>query len=240
MNRAYIYVCLLLMSLISASSFADEVFYQTGDTLTGEIQNISDKKLLYNYTRVVEHQGTDKNLVTRAYVYPDGKPAVTETMLYTGGRVTKMMWQQFQVNEEGQFEIKNGKVYFTYKKDGVVEQSNQPLDDDFVSQDELLEFIYKNWATLMSGKNVKFHLPVIYRQETIGFKLSKLEETSEGIKISMKPSSFFVAAAFGKPIVFTLKKDGDHRVLSVEGRVSPKIQENKVWKDLNALLLINY
>ncbi len=233
----HIFVTVLALFFLT-NSYALEGFYKPGVSSTGDIVSRGDKKLLYKYTRTETKQGDD--LVTkRHYESLDGKPAATETVTYHGGRVTKMVWEQFQSNESGQFELVDGKIKFSYTKDGKTKTDEEIIVEPFVSQDEIIEHLYKNWDALMKGETVSIRLPVIFRTETVGFKFFKDGESDEGIKIKMKPSSFVIAALV-KPLMFTIKKDGDHRTISVDGRVTPKIQEDGKWKDLDALFVMKY
>ncbi len=237
----YFVLSLLAAIFVNSSSeyaIAIDGFYTPEDLSSGEILSRTDKKLLYKYTRTVSRQG-DSSIAKRHFEYPDGKPAATETVTYQGGRVTKMVWEQFQVNESGQFELADGKLKFSYTKDGKTNTEEEKLEEPFVSQDEIVEHIYKNWDLLMKGGTVSIRLPVIFRTETVGFKFFKEGESEGGVKIKMKPSSFVIAALV-KPLLFTLKKDGDHRTIQVDGRVAPKIQEDGKWKDLDALFVMKY
>lgn len=234
--RPFFIVTLLL--LFFSDAFAVDGFFKPGDVLKGEIVSRTDKTPLFKYTRTVL-KGGDDTIAKRHYEYMDGKPAATETVTYHGGRVTKMVWEQFQSNESGQFELADGKIKFSYTIDGKTKTDEEKLVEPFVSQDEVIEYVYKNWDLLMNGKTISIRLPVIFRMETVGFKFFKDGETDDGIIIKMKPSSFIIAALV-KPLIFILKKDGDHRTISVDGRVTPKTQVGGKWKDLDALFVIKY
>jgi hypothetical protein len=164
---------------------------------------------------------------------------VIETCYYKDGRVVRMTLEQLQTEETGEFEIRDNKIHFTWTSGGKTKTDSEALKEPLVSSDEVVSFIYKNWENLLKGESVSFRLPVIFRRETVGWKLMKESETTEALIFKMKPTSMVIAAIV-KPLYFHIKKEGDHRVLLVDGRVAPKQFVEGKWKDLDAHLVMKY
>lgn len=224
-----------LALFLAVPSFA---VYQFPDQFKGEIQDKAERRLLYNYARTVT-RGDNKVVVKREFSGMDGALAATETVTYDNGKVAKMELDHKQTGELGFFEIKGDKIYFTLTKDGKTKQDDEIFEGNTVSTDETFPFIQKNWDLLMKGETLNIRFPVISRLETVGFKFFKDREDDKYVYIKMKPSSFVIAALV-KPLTFKIEKDGERRLMEVDGRVTPKRREGNSWKDLDAIFVMKY
>src|SRR5688572_7895036 len=82
-----------------------------------EKNNPEAPKLLYKQTREVKREG-DKYYVKKEFTTPDGVPQVLEEFWYKDDKCVQMKLTQHQLNTKGGFEVKEGKVHFTYEKVG--------------------------------------------------------------------------------------------------------------------------
>jgi hypothetical protein len=224
----------LLMMLVTANS----VLAAVPDVFKGEIVDKGDRKLLYNYKRSVEKLPS-QTISKREYTDVDGNLVATETSVYEGDKVIKMELDQKQTGEKGNFEIKDGKINFTYTKDGKTKTDDEKLEPNNISSDEIAPYLVKNWDKLLKGDTIDIRFPVIARQETVGFKFFKDHDDDKNVYIKMKPTSIVIAAIVN-PLLFKMEKDGEHRVLEVDGRVTPKKKVGDAWKDLDALFVLKY
>lgn len=234
MKRAFVLISVCLSVITSFAS--DQGVFPIPDQFYGEILSKPDRKPLFKYSRIVTRG--DLVEVKRQYEALDGKPVAIETVWYQGEKAVKMKLEQLQTKEVGTWEVKGNELVFSFTKDGKEKKDTEKLEENFVSQDEIAPFMQKNWNQLVKGETIDIRLPVIFRTETVGFKFFKDSETDQIMIVTMKPSSFVIAALV-KPLKFHFKKD-DHRLLEVDGRVVPKLQDGNSWKDLDAFFVMKY
>jgi len=55
----------------------------------------------------------------------------------------------------------------------------------------------------------------------------------------MEPTSPIIARLID-PVIFTVEKDGPHRVLQYVGRVTPKTKAGTKWADLDATFVFDW
>jgi hypothetical protein len=58
-------------------------------------------------------------------------------------------------------------------------------------------------------------------------------------QIKMEPVSLIISHLVD-PLMFTVEKDGAHRMLSYIGRTTPRVQKGKAWKYLDAETVFNW
>ncbi|MGE3973953.1 MAG: hypothetical protein AB7F59_05445 [Bdellovibrionales bacterium] len=211
--------------------------------------DILDKKTelhLFRFTRDDSHipaTPADQKKVTRSFKSLEGAPVATEEVYYSSDKLQKIIFQQHQLREEGSLEIKEGKIYFQYTKEGKTKKDDEKFDPDLTAVDQIHPKLNKHWKELMDGKTISIRLPVLDRLETVGFKFFKEPDTilrkKEVVVIKMKPSSFVIAALVD-PLLFYFDKtpsaNGEHKLLEVVGRTVPKVKEGTKWKNLDAIL----
>ena len=203
------------------------------------------QKLLFTYQHASESKG-DVRTVTNTYKDKDGGIAAIETVEFVkdGDRekVRRYHMSQKQLGAEGDVEVKDGKVLFTYKVDGTEKKAEEKLTDDFVVGPAVTAHLQRNWATIVKGDKVKVRFAVPDRKETVGFDYFKdREETINGTKtfvIKMKPSSFLIAALV-KPLYFFYTTDGE-KLVEVHGRTQVKQGVSGSWKNLDAVTTYEY
>src|SRR5687767_7483373 len=95
-----------LFTLWVLFSLSAHGYFTPPDLMRGKILDREKKdQLLFDYKRNVE-KSPEGQVVTRTFTYPDGKVAATETITYTGNKVTRMEQVQTQTNATGFFELK--------------------------------------------------------------------------------------------------------------------------------------
>lgn len=232
-TRVAFFCFLLISSGVGASDF-----FVLPDFSKGEIRDRAERRLLFNYERQATTQG-DKRVVTRTFKTPSGDVAAVETCHYQGSKVVRMEIDQRQTGGKGWYEVRGDKVHFEWSEGGKSKSDSESLKDNMVSADEVVPFLHSKWEELMAGKTLHIRFPVIDRAETVGFKFFKDKEVGDAVIIKMKPSSLIIAGLVD-PLLFKFQKGGDKKLLEVNGRVTPKIQESGKWKDLDALFVLNY
>lgn len=216
---------------LSFSTFAQE-------KVTGTLYSLKGKPDTVLYTSVFE--GTlQGDVVATDVVYKDaqGQVVVTEKGQVKGAQILSYEMNRPQTSEKGQFKVTDGKIYFTYEGPGGKKKSaEEKVKGDLLSTANFNAFVLSKWDELASGKGVDVRFAVWDRLETVGFTLQKTGETEKNgeklLELRMKPTSFVIAAIVD-PIFFWYGFS-DKKLRSMKGRVSPKIQENGKWKDLDA------
>jgi hypothetical protein len=196
-------------------------------------------KLLYNLTRTEKDLGGGKLEAKVVFSDPQtSKEAVTENVIYEGGRPVRYALKKPQIGQEGLLEIKDGKLLFSYTEDGKADTDDEKDVPNLIIGPYVVEYLTKNWDTLAKGEELKARFAALDRKETVGFTFKKIEDEKAGpgkVVIRMKPTSFIIAALVD-PLLFTF--DGATRKLhSVLGRTLPKRQVDGKWKDLDAEII---
>jgi hypothetical protein len=214
--------------------------------ITGTIYEIgsAQKKILYRFTRTAARTN-DTVYVERRFVRPDVFVAATENAVYVAGQLSSFQMREFQANVSGTLEIAcdpkkpaQQKICMSYGT-GLTPQKgeSEKLQPDTVVADSFYPFMLEHWDGLMRGDAVKFRFVSLEWERTFGFRLVKGGETTmhghTHVQIRMEPTNLLVAGMV-KPLVFTVEKDGDHRIVSYVGRTTPRTLKGKSWKYLDA------
>jgi len=89
----------------------------------------------------------------------------------------------------------------------------------------------------MRSDVVKFRFISLEHERTFEFRFVKTAESVQDgravVQIKMEPSNIFVSQLVD-PLIFTVEKDGAHRILSYTGRTTPRVKKGKAWKYLDA------
>ena len=202
------------------------------------------KKILFRFTRTATHSNNVVR-VERRFVRPDGFLAATENAVYAAGQLVSFQMREFQADVSGIIEVapdpKNSaqqKIRIGYGNGSAPKKGDwQTLQPDTVIDDSFYPFMLAHWDKLMKGEAVKFRFVTLEWERTFGFRLVKCGETTmhghTHVQIRMEPTNLLVAGMV-KPLVFTVEKDGDHRIVSYVGRTTPRTQKRKTWKYLDA------
>ena len=199
------------------------------------------QKLLFTYKQETESKGSSRTLINTFTDSKDKSTAAIETVEFTKSGedevMTKYKMDQKQLGAVGTIEVKDGKVNFTYSKDGKTKTATEDLAENFVVGSSTLPYLRKHWDRISKGYKIPVRLGVADRLETVGFEFYRdREETLNGKKVfvlKMKPSSFIIAAIVN-PLYWYVSADGQD-LIEIHGRSQVKIKEDGSYKDLDAV-----
>lgn len=224
--------------------------YEAPSPFTATIYDATATNVLFKFKRTATRSGTNLN-VLREYVYPDGKLAARETVIYEGDTLVSYALDDAQTGATGRAKIlhdsrdkASGKIEFNYSvSNGRLEHATEALPPDTLNGDMVGPFIADHWEDLVNEREVNSRQLVIPRLETVGFTFVKQTETiwrgKPVVIIRMKPSSWLIGLIVD-PLLFTVEKNGQHRVLQYTGRTTPKIKSKAGWKDLDAVTIFDW
>ena len=229
------------------------VDYYEPPVLTGTVyaKAADPKEVLFTFKRTATRSGQTIN-VLREFTSPDDKIVARERDQYEGDRLVS-----FELEEPGSgatgtvvvdAEGKNSserKIRFTYSAsaDSPKKTDSEKFQEDTLIGDMIAPWIAAHWTALTNGAAVKFRYAVVERKETVGFKFVKESEgTWRGIPVitvKMEPTSWVIARLVD-PLLFTVEKEGRHRILQYIGRTTPRLQHGKKWEDLDAVSIYDW
>ncbi|MFS4460015.1 hypothetical protein [Bdellovibrio sp. HCB2-146] len=220
--------------LISSLSFAQADLHLVG-TLYGLKSKQTEKLFTSDVDLKIEVDGTSST----QSVYKDlqGQVVVIEKGQLRGVELEKYEMDRPQTKEKGTITVNNGRVHFEYQgPDGKKKTDDEKAKGTIVCTANFNAYVLANWDQLMSGKDLDVRFAVWDRLETVGFTLQKVGITEKDgkkwLELRMKPTSFVIAALVD-PLYFGYTVE-DKQLRLMKGRVSPKIQKDGKWKDLDA------
>jgi hypothetical protein len=224
---------LLLTTLTFHHAFA------YASVLTGTVydKDSNKKTVLFDWERFEEGDAANRK-VKLVYTTPERQPAVIEEFQYENGKIKRYTVDHKQTSESGTLDIRDGKLFFSYTKDGKTETDDEkyPEKDNLVLTGTMCDYVAAHKDTILKGDNVEARFVVLHRKETVGFKFFKISEGvqdgHEVVTVKMKPTSIIIAAIVD-PLFITFRKD-TFQVDEIVGRTMPKKQVDGRWKDLDA------
>lgn len=240
---------------LESASQTPALDYSEPKLLVGNIFALAPepKKLLFRSERRGTRTGSTAQ-VTCDYTYPDGAVAARDRIVYEAGRLYSFSEEELQTGEKGSAVIRadpknagKSRIYFEYTTGQGSEakraSGSEGLENDTLVDDMIPAFIVSHWAALDQGAAAKFRYIVLSRRETVGFKLVKeMEITWRGqraVRIKMEPTSFLIAQLVD-PLLFTVEKNGAHRILEYTGRTTPLVRNGNKWKELDAACVFDW
>jgi hypothetical protein len=250
---------LLLLLLISSiptgiqSQSLSAFKYEEPKSLTATIYSLDRKTVLFKFCRRSTRLGNQLEAI-REYIYPDGKLAARERVVYNSDDLQAYELQELQTGSYGRASVKSDPVNparkvlsFEASKNqssgAIPKQRSEPLQNDTLTYDMVGPFLAQHWDALMKGEEVKCRMIVAPRAETIGFRTLKESETQwQGKPIAilrMEPTSPVIRALVD-PLHFKVEKQSPHRVFEYTGRTTLKIKSGRKWEDLDALTVFDW
>lgn len=169
-----------------------------------------------------------KILSTTTYRDPAGKVLVEETTTYENGKLLRYTYQQKQVNESGEIDFRDGKVFYKFRTPHREDADSESAEPNMIVPDMVVGVVQDHWQELMNGDTVKTRFLVLERQDSFGFKFYKDQERLiDGVPVVdfiLKPSSFLIAAIAPK-IRITAEKAAPHRAVEMEGVLPIRVPE---------------
>ncbi len=219
----------VILTLIATFALANETLISKGEGFDKEGKNKQ-----FTYERYINKAG-DSTTHRAVYKDLDGEVLTEETMVEKKGQLVRYDMDQKQLKQKAWIEIKDGKIEYNLKK---FRKSNYPITsnmkDNFVVGLQLVDLIRTNWDKLLKGDDVKFHLGVWHRQETIGFNFSQESKDDKTLVVKMNPSSMFIRAVVD-PLYFTLDR-ATKTLIEYKGRTTPKEKRGRDFYDFDGLV----
>ncbi len=201
----------------------------------GIVYDKDGKEKQFTYERYQETKG-DTVYDRAVYKDMDGDILTEEKTQIKNGKLVRYDMDQKQLKQEAWIDVADKKVTFNLKK---FRKRNFPqtvdLPENFIVGLQIVPTIIKNWQKLENGGDVEVSLGVWYRQEAIGFKISKDKEKSNDKLFVAKfnPSSMFIRAVVD-PLYFNFDpKTKD--LVSYRGRSTPKEKKGRSFYDFDGL-----
>lgn len=213
---------------------------------TAQIFDLKDHtKQMFDYKSEYEIVGTSK-IYYNTIKDMQGEVVVLEkTVMSLDGdkeRLVSFEQDQKQLGTVGKLEVRDGKAYFTFLKDGKTKSDDEKFTDDFIVTSTLVPRLQAHWAEILKGETVKARLAVLDRQETVGFQFKKERDQeingAPGVIIKMKPSSVIISALVN-PLLFGFTADGA-KLLQLEGRTSAKVKVDGHFKDFDGFTVYTH
>lgn len=205
-------------------------------TITGEGFDKEGKVKKYTYERYQSVEG-DKTLDRAVFKDLEGKILLEEKMERVKDQLVRMDVDQKQINQQGSIEVSGSSVTFNLFKP---RKKNYPqvydFPKNFVVNMQIAAFIRDNWEKIKGSEVPVIKLGVWYRQEIIGFELSKESLDAKHLVVRMRPSSILVRTAVN-PVYFTFDVTTKN-LLSYKGRATPKEKIGAQYGDFETV--VNY
>jgi hypothetical protein len=212
---------LALAPRIGPQSYAASVDFAKGKIFTAD----SPVKPAYLYERSRSEEG-DKTISRVRYLDKTGNVLIDEQTTYLNGKLVSYTYHQHQTKEEGEIEVRDGKVFYTFTSEGKTQKDDQDAEPSMVVPDMIPKVLADSWGTLMAGDDVKVRFLLLEKLDSYGFKFFKDKERAyagvPAVDITMKPSSIFIAA-LAPSFTFTLEKAPPHRFLESNVRLPIRV-----------------
>lgn len=228
----------LILTLPLIASAAMEPYF------SAKIYDLKDhSKHMFNYTSEFEQNGDSLTFVSTVTDLEGQVLVIEKTVATDDGRtVVSFEQDQKQLGTLGKLEVRDGKIHFSFTKDGKTKTDEEKVSGHFIVTSTLVANVRNDWAKIMKGETVKVRLGVLDRLETIGFQFKKEADTlpsgGPGHLVKMKPSSVIISALVN-PLRFGFDTEG-HHLLELEGRTNVKVKVDGKWKDFDGYTVYSY
>jgi hypothetical protein len=247
---------LLLVSGIATGVQSQSVSafkYEEPKSLAATIYSLDRKTVLFKFSRRSTRAGNQLEAI-REYIYPDGKLAARERVIYNSDGLQAYELEELQTGGYARASVRPDPdnparkvLSFEASKDPASRESpkrrSERFQNDTLNNDMVGPFLASHWDALVKGEEVKCRMIVVPRRETVGFRFVKESETQwQGkpiVILRMEPTSPVIRALID-PLHFKIEKEGAHRVLEYSGRTTPKIKSGNKWEDLDALTVFDW
>lgn len=191
------------------------------------------QKVLFRAERT-EEQKNGKRITKTRFLDSEGQEALTEEVVLHQGQFESITVDQKQLNQKLSAYLKEGKLIYHVTQNGKTETEGEDFKSEMIVGPLVSQLIQNHWDELIGGESVSFRIIVLDRKETVGFKVfkSKKQFENDAVSFEMKPTSFIISALV-KPIRLNFNKTSK-KIVSVFGRVLPKINRGGKWLDTEA------
>lgn len=206
-----------------------------------------DHSFLYESKTLIDGA---REVIRTIYKDKEGKALVEEETLYQGGKLQKYVYRQLQMKEGGEIRVRGSKVFLEFvNSEGKKKEDEIDWEENMTVPTDLQKVVSQHWKELKAGESVKVRFLLVERQDDIGFKLFQEGETNyegrKALKVTMKPSSFIIAA-LAPSFQLVIDEAPPHRILESVGRLPirvPEVKEPKARNDyiaIDAKLVLDY
>lgn len=198
-------------------------------------------KLLYNYVRHEEHNASGQFILKAQFTDLSGTVIFSEELIAQEYRPVKYSYTQNDIQESGSAEVQNGRILYSYTRDGKTRTADDKNSDSFVVGPTIFPFIAAHWPALLGGASLEMRVGVMDRRETITFNMTKIGEfEKEGkpyVRLSMKASNPFIGMLVD-PIFFIVEKDTG-KTRETEGTNLIRVNRNGHLDNLSANMVFD-
>jgi len=220
--------------------------YAKPKLLTGTLYTIGSerKTVLFTFRRTATRTNSVVH-VERQFFGTNGALDAEEKVVYESNRLVSFQMREFQEQVSGAVHIEpdpkspaRQRIFISYAHGLTPPKGDaQKLPPNTVIDDTLYPFLLTHWDDLMRGDAVKFRFVSLEWERTFEFRFVKAGESVQDgrpvVQIRMEPTGLFVAKLVN-PLIFTVEKNGSHRLISYLGRTTPRIRKGRSWKYLDA------
>jgi hypothetical protein len=225
--------------------------YEQPKRLPGTVYARGTSNVLFRTVRTATRDGNTVRVLC-VYNYPDGKLAARERITFIDGKLAFFQLDDLQADAQGTTRVSsapNGKQKLEFDYTTVSggrakkKTDTETTDGEVLVGDMIPYFLVAHWNELMRGQPASFRFIASDRLETVGFKLVKEGDVNwrgkSAVRLRMEPTSVIIRQLVD-PLFFIVEKDGAHRVLMYDGRVTPRVRDGNSWKDLDAITIYDW
>lgn len=219
----------------SARSLVESAPESTGEWIyDGAVysQDTTRSAPLFRYDRRVRVTGPT---LVSTHITRDasGRIVVTQVAEHDSSyRVRSASVTQRQTGVSASVRVAGDQATFSREEGGHTETRSETLSLPLVVGPTLFGFIGAHWSDLLAGARVPLRFAVLERNQSIGFVLERLPDSSHRVTFRMTPSNWVMRRAIA-PTYFHFDAASRH-VQAYEGRVPPLEQVGTSLRALDA------
>lgn len=200
------------------------------------------KKTLFTYTYEEERPAPEKLRTITRYFNADGSLNLIEEGILQEDKLTFYSIDRKGEGERGSAEVRNGRVHFTYTKNGRTKKNDVEWSPDFTMNPSLGAAMLAHWPKTLKGEPLVLRMGAVEFQDTFGFKFSKHADVSlagkPAIEVHMRPSSFFIGIFVGTSRM--IYSPTGERLLEYHGQALPHLKEGGHYRTVKVEMVLQY
>lgn len=171
---------------------------------------------------------------------PEGEIVMKESAVMVDGVVVEQTMEQLQIQERYELRTVDGKVQYktfnTADSNKLTSDKSEKLKKDFLTGPATDLFLKSKSADLLKGKTVTGNFGVfeVGRSVEFDFIPAKKQTPETGLKLKMKPASFFISV-FVDAMDVELEPE-TYRLKRFQGRTPVRLKVGNSWKPLDAII----
>lgn len=202
-------------------------------------QGSARQEPLYVYERRVD-DGGDATVATHVTRDLTGRIAIAESARHARDyTLAEYTLHANQLGQSGSVSVADGRVTFRLATDGGRERvARERLRQPVVVGPTLVGYIAHRLGALRAGRTLDVRFAILDRLETIPFELERVRAKPGQTRVRMRAASWLVRLVV-EPTYFTFD-DASGKLVTLDGRVPPKVHVGRWWKDLDAHVVYDY